>query len=252
MIDRLKKSLARDKACVAAWCTMRDPQLVGQIAQQPFDAIVLDGQHGFFDDSSILDAIPPVVKAGKSPIVRIPVGRWDLAEKSLDYGALGIIAPMINSREDAEAFAHAAKYPTIGERSYSPRYAAGMYGAQVNTYLKKANKSTFALAMIETRQAYDALDDILDVKGIDGILVGPADFSISIRKNVIPDPYGKDTVKLVKDIAKRTRAAGKIAAAFTMTPEHTKLVHSFGFRLYSVCLDTQLVQLGTEQILPKK
>ena len=248
-MDRLKKQLAGDATCTACWSTLRDPQLVGMLARQNYDAVILDMQHGFHNEESVLAAIVQVVLAGKSPLVRLPVETWDIAEKVLDFGALGIIAPMINNAADAARFAKAAKFPGIGSRSYGPRYAADLYGITPAEYMDTANDLTLALAMIETREAYDNLDDILATEGIDGILMGPSDFSISVRGNVQPDAYGPETVGLVEDIAKRTRAAGKIATAFTMQSEHTNLVHGFGYRLISTAMDGQLVQSGAAKNL---
>ena len=243
-MDRLKKQLAGDKTCTACWSTMRDPQLVGALARQNYDAVVLDMQHGFHNEESVLAAIVRIVMAGKSPLVRLPVEAWDMAEKVLDFGALGVIAPMINNGKDAARFAHAAKFPGTGARSYGPRYAADLYGITPAKYMEQANDLTLCLAMIETREAYDNLDDILSTDGIDGILMGPSDFSISVRNNLQPDAYGPDTIELVEDIAKRTRAVGKIATAFTMQAAHANLVHGFGYRLISLAMDSGIVQTG--------
>ena len=226
---------------------MRDPQMVASLARQNFDAVLLDAQHGFHDEVSFQNCIPLIVAAGKSPLVRIPVRRWDLCERVLDFGALGIVAPMINCREDAEAFANAAKFPNTGTRSYGPRHAASLYGLSTDEYVVQSNDCTKAFAQIETMQAYENLDEILKVDGIDGILMGPSDFSISVTGNQIPDVYGPDTVEMITDIAKRTRAAGKHAAAFTMSADHANLVHSLGYRLISLNIDSSLIATGSEK-----
>lgn len=248
MIERLVTALEEKDAIHACWCGMRDPQLVGSIAGQGFDVLVLDGQHGFHEENSFLNCIPPIVSAGKSPLVRIPVNRWDLVQRVLDFGALGVIAPMINNKADAKAFAAAAKFPQTGERSYGPRYAASLYGLETNEYVLSANQSTVALAQVETRESYENLDEILNVDGIDGVLMGPSDFSIFMTGNRLPDAYGPATVDAVRDIAERTIKAGKIAAAFTLTAEDTKLVKSFGYQLISIAMDSTIVAKGAESI----
>ena len=222
--------------------------MVGAIARQKFDVIVLDCQHGFHEEVSIQHCIPHVVSAGKSPLVRIPVDRWDLVQRVLDFGALGVIAPMINNRKDAEAFAGSAKFPGVGVRSYGPRHAASLYSLEVGEYVETANTSTLALAQIETREAYENLDDILSVEGIDGILMGPSDFSIFMTGSQHPDAYGEATVDAVRDIAERTNAAGKIAGAFTLSADHTQLVQGFGYRLISVAMDGSLIAGGANSV----
>ncbi len=249
MISRFRDQLAGDKAVKAYWCGIGDPQFSATVARLPFDAIVLDGQHGFHDENTMLNCIPHVVMAGKSPLVRIPRDRWDLCERALDFGTLGVIAPMVNTVEEARAFARAAKFPKTGERSHGPRHAASLYGISVNEYIECADSCTLAFAQIETREAYDNLDEILAVDGIDGVLMGPADFSIFVTGETIPDPYGAGTVDMVADIAKHARRAGKHAAAFTVTQEHANLVHEQGYRLISVALDTSILAQGAAQVL---
>lgn len=244
MFDRLKRQLANDSTCTACWSNLRDPQLAGAFARERYDAVVLDMQHGFHGDESILAAISVILAAGKSPIVRIPVRRWDLAERALDYGALGVIAPMTNTAEDAQAFARVMKYSPLGTRSHGPRYAASLFDMDVSSYQHQSAECTFAFAMIETQEAYDNLDEILAIDGIDGVLMGPSDFSISVRGKIDPDAYGPDTVKLVEDVAQRTRAAGKIAAAFAVQSEHANLVHKFGYRLIAVSYDGAVIKKG--------
>ena len=249
MISRLVDELADDRTCLACWSGLKDPQLVRLIAQQGYQAVVLDSQHGFHDENSLLNCIQQIASVGKSALVRIPVNRWDLVERALDFGALGVIAPMINTQDDAVNFAKAAKYPKVGSRSFEPSCAAQLYDLSIKDYLTAAQSNTLSLAQIETKEAYDNLDDILGVEGIDGILMGPADFSISVTGNPIPDPYGAGTIDLVKDIAVRTRAAGKIAACFTLSVEHTKLCHEFGYRLISVAMDNSLIVEGAKDNL---
>ncbi len=244
MISRLKDLFAQDKPSYACWSGFRDPQVASAIARQNFDAIVLDAQHGFHDDGSLLDCIYQIVMAGKSPIVRLPLNRWDLCEKVLDYGALGVAAPMINTKADAEALARSANYPGVGQRSYAPRYAATMYGLETGDYQRATLTDTFALAQIETQEAYDNLDDILAVEGIDGILMGPSDFSISVGKTLEPDAYGPATIDLVKDVAERTIAAGKIPTCFTLTSEHANLCAEYGYKLISITMDSSMIAAG--------
>src|SRR3569832_1937709 len=79
------------------------------------------------------------------------LGAFDVASRSLDFGAEGIIAPMINTVADAKAFVSAAKFPPLGERSWGPTRAMTLAGiADAKQYLSEANAETVTLAMIET------------------------------------------------------------------------------------------------------
>ncbi len=112
--------------------------------------------------------------------MRIPVGRFDMASRALDFGAEAVIAPMVNSVEDARRFAAAMKYPPLGERSWGPTFAFPRHGqGDFSRMAARQQQAHRGIAMIETRAAVDALDGILDTPGIDGIFLGPSDFSIA-------------------------------------------------------------------------
>ncbi|MFK5979072.1 MAG: aldolase/citrate lyase family protein [Rhizobiaceae bacterium] len=245
-MDRLNKAFASGEVLKTCWLGMRDPQYIANMARFDFDAAVLDAQHGYLDESSILAGIAEIVHAGKSPIVRIPIGRWDLAERAMDFGALSVVAPMINNKADAERFAASVKYPPNGSRSHGPGGAIALYKADPVEYMSTINENSYAFAMIETREAYENLDEIISVEGIDGILIGPGDFSISLRGDPVPDAYGVDSIKQVTDIANRVNAIGKIPTAFAMTPKHANLVHSLGFKLITIGCDDTYLAKGAE------
>ena len=86
---------------------------------------------------------------------------------------------MINSVEDARLFVSFTKFPPLGERSWGPARALALTGLSPQDYFKQANDFSLIVAMIETREAIAAVDDILAVPGIDGVFVGPSDLSIT-------------------------------------------------------------------------
>ncbi len=246
---RLKQILDAGKTVVSGWCGITDSRYLETIAEYDFDAVVLDMQHGFFDETSIQDAIATLVARGKAPLVRIPLARWDTASRVMDFGALAVIAPMINNADDARAFVSATRFVPVGNRSFGPRHAASLYAVDTNQYLKEFDQCSLALAMIETREAYDNLGKIIGVEGIDGVLIGPGDLSISFRQNPIPDAYGVDTLDVVKDIVARCKRAGKKTAAFTIDSETANMVNGLGVDIISVGLDVSYIADGVNSHL---
>lgn len=249
MITALKDKIDAGEMVDLAWNMIASPQLAGMLAQQGFDGVVLDAQHGLYDEKSLMEAIPQVILARKAALVRTPLDRWDLCQRVLDFGAVGVIAPMINNKSDAEKFVEAVKYPPVGSRSYGPTFASALYGMQNSEYVQMANVNTLALAQIETRDAYDNLDDILTTDGIDGILMGPSDFSISVTGEAVPDAYGVATVDMVANVANRTNEAGKIAGSFTVGADQTKLARSMGYQVNSIALDTHMIASASTDVL---
>ena len=236
-MDRLKVMLESGRGVVAAWCGIADPRYLETVAEHDFDVLVLDMQHGFFDEYSIQQAIASVIARGRAPLVRVPLARWDTAARVLDFGALGVIAPMINNADDARALVSATRMVPTGERSFGPRHAAGLYGVAQDHYLREFDKCSKVLAMIETREAVGHLDEIVAVDGIDGLLIGPGDLSISLRQDPVPDAYGPDSIEIVGDIIAAAHAAGKIIAAFTIDAPTANRLRAMGADIVSVGLD---------------
>ena len=246
---RLKQLLDAGDTVLSGWCGITDPRYLEAIAEYNFDAVVLDMQHGFFDETTIQNAIATLIARGKAPLVRIPLARWDTASRVMDFGALAVIAPMINTVDDARAFVSATRFVPLGDRSFGPRHAASLYGIDSNEYLEAFDHCSLALAMIETSEAYSNLDAIIGVEGIDGVLIGPGDLSISFRQNRIPDAYGVDTIDIVKDIIIRCKQAGKKTAAFSLDPETANMLNDLAVDIISVGLDVTYIADGVKSHL---
>ncbi|MGL4325299.1 MAG: HpcH/HpaI aldolase family protein [Beijerinckiaceae bacterium] len=231
------------------WCGMADPVVAGLIARAGYDAVLLDQQHGAFNFDSAAAGITEVTGAGKPCLVRIPVGDFAMASRMLDMGASAIVAPMINTVADARALASFMKLPPDGDRSWGPARALNLTGLSPADYLKQANSFSLAIAMIETREAMNNLEAILDVPGIDGILVGPSDLSIALSHGASVDAFGKQVTDASADIARRTRARNKIACAFSPTGERAKVLTAMGYQLVSLETDQIMLRNGAAAAL---
>ncbi|MBZ9791980.1 hydroxyacid aldolase [Rhizobium sp. 3T7] len=239
-----KRIRSGEGGLISAWIGIPDPLFVNHLAQEAFDAVVLDMQHGVWDIGSAAVGIGQGRLAGKPVLARIPVGDFASASRLLDAGASGIIAPMINSASDAKALAMATKYPPLGERSWGPTLAMNHTGLSATEYLATANQQTVAIAMIETRAALDAADEIMRVDGIDGIFVGPSDLSIALSDGakVAPDTAQVDAV--LKHLIARCRAHGKFACVFGSNGERAGELLKMGFDFVIAGADTQQLRSG--------
>ena len=230
----------QDPCC--AWVGINEPAVAELLAREPYDAIVLDMQHGALDFPGASRAILSVALAGKPAIVRAPVGGFALASRLLDAGAAGIIAPMINSRGDAMQFVEFTKFPPLGARSWGPRAALTLSGLEGPAYFNAANAMTQTIAMIETQEALDTLDDILGVDGIDGVFIGPSDLSIGLSRGRSIEPRGPAVMSAAKRIVERAAAHGKYAAMFCFDGKDARAMLALGFRLCSVSADHLLLR----------
>ena len=242
VLAKLAAQLAANAHPLCAWVGMNDPAVAELLAREAYDAVVLDMQHGALDFAGASRAILSVALAGKPAIVRVPVGEFALASRVLDAGAAGIIAPMINSGDDARRLVEFTKFPPLGERSWGPRAALTLSGLDGPAYLNAANAMTQTIAMIETRAALDALDDILGVEGVDGVFIGPSDLSIALSRGRSVEPRGAALLDELPRSVERAGARGKNAATFCFDGADARAMLAVGFRLCSVATDQLLLR----------
>jgi 4-hydroxy-2-oxoheptanedioate aldolase len=213
-------------------------------ARQPVDYVCIDTQHGAIDYPSAASMLQAIELAGGEPIVRVPWNEPGIIGKMLDAGAHGVVVPMVNTREQAEAVVRSARYAPDGSRSWGP-VMAGMRHADNRTW---AADNIAVIPMIETVEAISNLDDILSVPGVDAIYVGPADLSISLGL----EPYANDGNPVFDDaLATIVAACGRhavvpgIHATGPLTPRRREQ----GFRMITVTSDALAMRAGYESEL---
>jgi 4-hydroxy-2-oxoheptanedioate aldolase len=242
----LKKKIAEGTRAVGGWVAIPDPYAVETYAAQGWDSVTLDMQHG---GSNINDAVPLMTaiqsNSDATPMVRVPWNDAGQIQRALDAGAMGIICPMINSKAEAQALVRAGRYPPMGERSFGP-YRASQYGAD---YWQKANEEILLFAMVETRQAVNNLDEILSVKGISGVYVGPSDLSLSLGKPPTLDPSDKEVLAAIDTIVKTTRDKGLIAGVHTDGPATALRRFEAGFQMCTILNDVRLLAMAAQQAI---
>lgn len=245
----LADKLRAGETIFSGWCALPEPLVAELVARAGFGCVTLEMQHGLQDIGSVMRSIPAVLLADKPAVVRIPVGDNATASRVLDMGAEAVIAPMINSVADARAFVAAMKYPPLGERSWGPSRVLSLRDAQPQGHLETSNRISLAFGMIETRTALTALDDILDVDGLDGVFVGPSDLSVTLSDGKKIGPLDRDLDEPIKHIVDRATAHGKIAGIYAVNPDRANLFRSFGFRFIALGSDQIFVTNGAKAML---
>jgi len=242
----LARRLRAGETVFSGWCSLPYPIVAETLGREGFGTVTLEAQHGLWDMSALLTGLAAVRQGGAAPVVRVPVGDFAMVSRVLDFGAEGIIAPMINTAADARAFAAAAKYPPTGERSWGPHRATTLAGLTDQTvYLREANDHVITLAMIETRTALDNLDAIVDTPGIDGLFLGPSDLSIALSDGKTLDPLSKDVERALDRIVAAAQRAKKIAGGYCHSPERAVALAGRGMRFLAVMSDLALLRAGT-------
>jgi 4-hydroxy-2-oxoheptanedioate aldolase len=251
IVAQLATQIKAGKPVFAAWVGINEPMIAEQLAREGYDAVVLEMQHGAVDVAGALRGVAAAALGGKPAIARIPLGDFSTASRVVDAGAAAVIAPMINSRSEARQFADFMKFPPLGQRSWGPRGVLPLSGYDTADYLRNANAFTLAIAMVETRPALAALDDILATPGIDGVFVGPSDLSIALSDGALVDAQSAAVDEALTKIVAAAKAHGKFAGAFCHTGERANELARRGFTLCSVSTDQLLLRLAARQELAK-
>jgi 2-keto-3-deoxy-L-rhamnonate aldolase RhmA len=182
----------------------RDPGAPVIFAAVGFDFVFIDMEHGNYSMETVADLIRGAKSAGIATIIRVPHLETHFISRVLDAGAEGIMVPMTSRREQAEAIVRYSKYTPLGQRGFGTQLGHTDYRPlKAMEFMREGNENTLIVAQIETKEAIENIDSILDVEGIDVGLIGPNDLSLSLG---IPDQMGSE--RLTKAIEKVV-AAGK-------------------------------------------
>lgn len=173
----LAEAFASGRPALGAWAGLPTAMSCEIMSRAGFDYVCIDMQHGLADYSDALAMLAAIDLGTSSPVVRVPWNEQGVIGRMLDAGAMGIIIPMVNSREEAEAAVRSCRYAPEGSRSFGPTRVALRDGPG---YFAGANQAVKCIPMVETVAALANLDDIVSTPGVDAVYVGPADLSVSL------------------------------------------------------------------------
>lgn len=239
--NALKPMWADGKATLNGWLAMASPFSAEIMAAQPYDSITIDMQHGLIGYSDVVPMLQAMHASNAVPLVRVPWLDAGPIMKVLDAGAYGVICPMINNRRQAERLVSYVRYPPDGTRSFGPTRALLSAGAD---YAQHANDEILCLAMIETAEAMENLEEIVSTPGVDGVYIGPSDLALGIGNGRLVPHFDREEEEMVTAIRKICAAAhdaGIRAALHCGTPEYAARAVGWGFDMVTVSSDVRLL-----------
>ncbi len=239
--NNIRRLWAEGKPVLNGWLSIGNAFTAEIMSAQGYDSVTIDQQHGFLG----YDALAPMLQAMKAspvtPMVRVPWNQPGDIMKALDGGALGIICPMINSREETEAFVSCLRYPPRGLRSMGPTRAVFAHGAD---YGKWADTQVIGLAMIETADGMKNLKDIVATPGLDGVYIGPADLTLGLTGRKYPTGFDREEpeiIEAIKEILARAHEAGIRAAIHCGNSAYAARAIGWGFDMVTLLNDVRLL-----------
>ena len=234
------------RSTVGAWLTTPSGHTAEVLAHAGFDWLCIDTQHGLVDYAAMVEMLRAISTTETTPFVRVAWNDPASIMRALDAGAYGIVVPLINSRADAERAIEAARYPPAGSRSAGP-IRAGLYGG--SDYAERANEEIALICMIETADALENLDDILSVKGLDAVYIGPSDLAYALGLKPTGDNAEPEHVAAVAKILAACRRHGVAAGIHTGSVAYANQWLAMGFQMVTLGSDTGFLRRrATEEL----
>jgi 4-hydroxy-2-oxoheptanedioate aldolase len=177
----VKRALKAGKPQIGTWLTLGSIAAARFMARAGFPWLTVDLEHGHTDIQTAAFMFGAIADAGCVPLARIPIGKHEYIKSVLDCGAMGIVAPMVMDRAEAELIVAATKYPPRGNRSVGSGMHTLNFNATAEEYYNKADDEILVIIQTEHINAVEIADEIYSVPGIDAVFVGPNDLKFSMR-----------------------------------------------------------------------
>ena len=177
----VKRALKAGEPQIGSWLSLASVAATRFMARAGFPWLNVDMEHTHTDIGTAALMFGAIADAGCVPLARVPAGKHEWIKMALDCGAMGIIAPMVMTADEARAIVAAAKYPPEGNRSVGGGFHALSFEATPEEYYRKANDEILVVIQTEHIDAVDRVDEIYAVPGLDAVFIGPNDLNYSMR-----------------------------------------------------------------------
>lgn len=244
--NRLRDLAREGRPILNAWLAIPSTYSAEVMGHQGFDSVTVDLQHGMIGFDAAVPMLQALSATPAVPLVRVSKSDYALVMQLLDAGAYGVICPMVSTPQEAATFASYCRYPPAGQRSFGPARGLLYGGAD---YFSAANDHILTLAMLETREAVANADAILATPGLDGIYVGPNDLCLDYGRPPLPETDDPEVAEVIVDLARRTRAAGKLAGIFCSSGEASRRRIADGFGMVTPGNDVALLSRASKEAL---
>ena len=224
--NTVRTRLAASQVVVNGWLSIGSAYSAEGVGHSGVHAVTVDLQHGMLGFSDALVMMQAISATPATPMVRVPDLNPAQIMHLLDAGAYGIICPMISTPEQTKTLVDACRYPPLGNRSFGPSRGL-LYGGP--DYVAQANETVMAIPMIETAEAVDRIEEILDVEGVDMVYLGPNDLAFALDGHV-GHPRPKSEAALLHVLSAATRR-GISVGIFCSGGEEARNRIEQGFRL---------------------
>ncbi len=244
-INTAKQKMLRGEPAFGWSLGSGSPVVAEVLAHSGIDFVMIDNQHGSWGPDSTIAALMAINAGSATPMARVARNDYTMIGRLLDEGMLGIVVPMVHTREDAQAAADAVRFPPHGQRSWGWGRAA-RYGAD---YGEAVDEQIFLAVQIESAQAVENAEAILSVPGVDGCWIGPSDLSFSLGLHPRVAQTDEQVLRAVDRVLEACNNTGKIAGFASFSTEDARQRADRGFRFLTAGGDIGFLLSGARSAL---
>ncbi|MDX6438005.1 MAG: 2-dehydro-3-deoxyglucarate aldolase [Gaiellaceae bacterium] len=220
------------------WVTLESPAVTEIAAELGFDWVTIDTEHGHLGPREVLEHLRAASGSQTSVLVRVSHLNEEPIKRALDMGADGILVPLVRAASDVRRALACSLYPPDGARTVGVERAF-RWGLKTSDYLEVANTDVAVVPIIETREAMEAFDEILQVGGFPAVFFGPGDLSASL--GYVGEWEGPGVADLILDARGRAEARAIASGLVARDLEDVLLRVEQGFRMLAIGPDTRLL-----------
>ena len=246
--NRFKQDLKEGRVQIGLWSSLCSNLSTEVIAGAGFDWILVDTEHAPNELPLVFSQLQALVGGTAAPVVRPAWNDTVLIKRLLDIGAQNFLIPFVQNAVEARAAVAATRYPPQGVRGVAVLHRANRYG-RVQDYLQRANEEICLLVQIESRSAWQEIEAIAAVEGVDGLFIGPSDLSAALGH--LGQPGHPEVKAAIENAACRIRKAGKAAGILAPVEADARYWLKQGYTVMAVGSDLGLLARGSEALAAK-
>jgi 4-hydroxy-2-oxoheptanedioate aldolase len=247
--NSFKLALAEGQQMLGLWVGLGDDNVAELCSHAGFDWLLIDGEHGPNDLRSILSQMRAVQGSATATVVRLASDDRVTIKQHLDIGAQTLLIPMIESAEQAREVVRSCHYAPSGARGIGAALARASKYGRVGDYIRRAADEICILLQVETVEGIKALDAILEVEGVDGVFVGPADLAADMG---LPGKPGSEEVQnVIVDALLRIGRSDKASGILTSDINLSRQYQALGVNFLAVGSDVGVLVSGLNQLLER-
>ncbi len=238
MGPRFREALKSRTAQYGLWVTLESPAITEVAIDLGFDWVCVDMEHGALSYRDVLEHARAATRSETAVLVRMPDVTKEAVQRVLDLGVDGVLLPLVRSPGDVRAGLKYAKFPPAGARGIGGERAV-RWGLRSQEYVNSANEEVLVIPIIETREAAEGIEGILEIPGLRAIFFGPADLSADL--GFLGAWEGPGVAERILSIKDKAAARGIASGVIGTSVEDARARRDQGFALIGLGSDVGLL-----------